>query len=56
MPNVDFRRRASDRAPGVAQAVPPLGMSAGGVNKALIGLGVAAVALLLAIVLLMTQK
>jgi eukaryotic-like serine/threonine-protein kinase len=55
LPNVDFRRRASDRASAVAESVP-LGMSAGGVNKALIALGVAAVALMLVIVFLMTQK
>jgi len=55
LPNVDFRRRVSDRAPAVAEAAP-LGMSAGGVNKALIGLAVAALALLLIIVFLVTQK
>lgn len=56
LPNVDFRRRASDRVPAIADSAPPLGMSAGGVNKALIGLGVAAVTLLLVIVFLVTQK
>lgn len=56
VPKVDLRRRASDRAPVVAESVPPLGMSAGGVNKALVVLAVAAVALLLVIVFLMTQK
>jgi eukaryotic-like serine/threonine-protein kinase len=53
---MDFRRRASDRAPTVAESLPALGMSAGGVNKALVGLGLAAVALVLAIVFLVTQK
>jgi hypothetical protein len=52
---VDFRRRASDRSP-VAEAVQSLGMSAGGVKKTLVGLGLAAVALALAIVFLVTQK
>jgi serine/threonine-protein kinase len=55
LPNVDFRRRASDRSP-VAEAVQSLGMSAGGVKKTLVGLGLAAVALALAIVFLVTQK
>jgi hypothetical protein len=34
----------------------PLGMSAGGVNKALVALALAALALLLTIVFLVTQK
>ncbi len=55
LPHVDFRRRASDRAPAVAEAAP-LGMSAGGVNKALVALALAALALLLTIVFLVTQK
>jgi hypothetical protein len=55
MPHVDFRRRASDRSPAVAETAP-LGMSAGGVNKALVALALAALALLLTIVFLVTQK
>jgi serine/threonine-protein kinase len=54
MPPINFGRRASDRAPVAVD--PPVAITAGGVKKTLIGLAVAAVALALAIVILVTQK
>ena len=54
MPPVNFGRRASDRVPLAVE--PPVAITAGGVKKTLIGLAVAAVALALAIVFLVTQK